>query len=293
MLREVLKIFSTRDITEEFVACNCWPVKSGWSITSWKENLGKVPVPDFGSCFRLTKEAIVGSIEHRADDILGPETSNEYKSIKQKLGGTRANRVFHAFRSKPLHSLLPRGTRPLKIKRKASGLSQVAVVDLLPRVLKRRRRERAVRTWTWMEMCPLHGDLVFRLSLAPISDAPISMIAPPPALMLWKSVNMEMSKQEPKSDDGTEGGGKIEVADSAALTAKPHETVMLSARQSSSGSLSAGSSSSLSNDSYEKEQQASADKPTTDVPSAHWASVIGKVSKGGGSQSESDAYFMS
>jgi hypothetical protein len=127
----------------------------------------------------------------------------------------------------------------------------------------------------------------------PISDAPISKIAPPPALMLWKSVNMEMSKQEPKSDDGTEGGGKIEVADSTTLTAKPHETVMLSARQSSLGSSSAGSSSSSSNDSYEKEQQASADKPATDVPNARWASVIGRVSKGGGSQSESDAYFMS
>lgn len=58
MLHEVSKIFSTRDITEEFVACNCWPVKSGWSITSWKENLGKVPIPDFGSCFRLTKEGM-------------------------------------------------------------------------------------------------------------------------------------------------------------------------------------------------------------------------------------------
>jgi hypothetical protein len=94
---------------------------------------------------------------------------------------------------------------------------------------------------------------------------------------------VEMSEQEPESDDEMEGGGKIEVADSAALTVKPHETVMLRPRQSSSESSSAGSSSSLSNDSDEKEQHASADKPVTDAPCARRASAVSEVSEGGGS----------
>jgi hypothetical protein len=102
-----------------------------------------------------------------------------------------------------------------------------------------------------------------------------------------------MSEQEPESDDEMEGGGKIEVADSAALTVKPHKTVMLRPRQSSSESSSAGSSSSLSNDSDKKEQHASADKPVTDAPCARRASAVSEVSEGGGSQSESDAYFVS
>jgi hypothetical protein len=86
-----------------------------------------------------------------------------------------------------------------------------------------------------------------------------------------------MSEQEPESDDGTEGGEKIKVADSAALT------VMLRPHQSSSKSSSAGSSSSLSNDSDEKEQHASADKPVTDAPCARRASAVSEVSEGGGS----------
>jgi hypothetical protein len=127
----------------------------------------------------------------------------------------------------------------------------------------------------------------------PISAAPVSTLAPPPAPIHRKPINVEMSEQEPESDDETEGGGKIEVADSAALTVKPHETVMLRPHQSSSKSSSAGSSSSLSNDSDEKEQHASADKPVTDAPCARRASAVSEVSEGGGSQSESDAYFVS
>jgi hypothetical protein len=127
----------------------------------------------------------------------------------------------------------------------------------------------------------------------PISAAPVSTLAPPPAPIHRKPINVEMSEQEPESDDGTEGGEKIKVADSAALTVKPHETIMLHPRQSSSESSSAGSSSSLSNDSDEKEQHASADKPVTDAPSARRASAVSEVSEGGSSQSESDAYFVS
>lgn len=38
-----------------------------------------------------------GSIERKADKILGRETTTEYKHIKQKLGGTHANRIFQFY----------------------------------------------------------------------------------------------------------------------------------------------------------------------------------------------------
>jgi len=35
MLREVSKVFGAHDIIEEYVACKCFPVREGWSISSW------------------------------------------------------------------------------------------------------------------------------------------------------------------------------------------------------------------------------------------------------------------
>jgi hypothetical protein len=35
ILREVSKIFRVCDITEEFVACGCFPMRDGWAISSW------------------------------------------------------------------------------------------------------------------------------------------------------------------------------------------------------------------------------------------------------------------
>ena len=59
MLREVSKLFSTRDIVEEYVACKCFPVREGWSITSWagrEKCVGGLPMPDFSTSFQITKE---------------------------------------------------------------------------------------------------------------------------------------------------------------------------------------------------------------------------------------------
>ena len=59
MLREVSKLFSTRDIVEEYVACKCFPIRDGWSITSWagKEKcLGGLPMPNFSTSFGITKD---------------------------------------------------------------------------------------------------------------------------------------------------------------------------------------------------------------------------------------------
>ena len=59
ILREVSKVLSMRDITEEFVVCRCFPVKEGWSVPSWappeKEVYG-LPMPNFSEAFGLQKE---------------------------------------------------------------------------------------------------------------------------------------------------------------------------------------------------------------------------------------------
>ena len=59
MLREVSKLFSTRDIVEEYVACKCFPVREGWSITSWagkEKRVSGLPMPNFSTSFGITKD---------------------------------------------------------------------------------------------------------------------------------------------------------------------------------------------------------------------------------------------
>jgi len=52
VLHEVSKHLGIRDITEDFVACGCFPMKEGWTITSWalvEKNFFGLAMPDF--CF--------------------------------------------------------------------------------------------------------------------------------------------------------------------------------------------------------------------------------------------------
>ena len=59
MLREVSKLFSTRDIVEEYAACKFFPVRKGWSITSWagrEKHVGGLPMPNFSTSFGITKD---------------------------------------------------------------------------------------------------------------------------------------------------------------------------------------------------------------------------------------------
>ena len=56
LLRKLSKTFSTRDLIEEFVACNCFPVWAGWMISSWLTEdrwIEGIPLPDFVSTFNL------------------------------------------------------------------------------------------------------------------------------------------------------------------------------------------------------------------------------------------------
>ena len=59
ILREVLKVFEVHDITEEFVACGCFPMRDGWIVSSWaleEKQVCELPMPDFSKVFGLHKE---------------------------------------------------------------------------------------------------------------------------------------------------------------------------------------------------------------------------------------------
>jgi len=56
LLRKLSKTFSTRDLIEEFVACGCFPVMAGWTISTWLAEdlwIDGIPVPDFAAVFSL------------------------------------------------------------------------------------------------------------------------------------------------------------------------------------------------------------------------------------------------
>ena len=59
MLCKVSKTFGTRDIIEEFVACDCFPVKAEWSIFGWLAEdrwIEGILVPDFVSTFNVCRD---------------------------------------------------------------------------------------------------------------------------------------------------------------------------------------------------------------------------------------------
>ena len=57
--RGVSKVLSMRDLTEVFIACGCFPVREGWTVSSWalprKEVYG-LPMPNFSEVFGLQEE---------------------------------------------------------------------------------------------------------------------------------------------------------------------------------------------------------------------------------------------
>ena len=59
ILREVSKVVSMRDIAEEFVACGCFPLREGCTISSWAPSEREVyglPMPNFSEVFGLRQE---------------------------------------------------------------------------------------------------------------------------------------------------------------------------------------------------------------------------------------------
>jgi hypothetical protein len=95
-------ILGGRDIIEEFVAAQVWPISSGWSPTkllyfnvNWADQ--KVPFPKFGIKLREAQsaEAFMEEVEKRVNVMVGEYTMNEYMAYKALVKHKkRINRVF-------------------------------------------------------------------------------------------------------------------------------------------------------------------------------------------------------
>jgi len=160
LLRKLSKTFGTRDLIEEFVACSCFPVRAGWTIFDWLTEdrwIEGIPIPDFVSIFNLRADRefsflvsfraeanahfvayvlcffdLAGVdpvvIESRADEMVGPVSRGEYKSLVSHLSGVRRNRVFHSLglsapqRAAELKIVEGQGVAPAHALEKAKAL---------------------------------------------------------------------------------------------------------------------------------------------------------------------------
>jgi hypothetical protein len=96
------KILGGRDIIEEFVAANIWPISYGWAPTeilffdvNWVAQ--DVPFPRFG--IQLSEDQntddFMDEIEKKVNAMIGESTMNEYKAFKNLVKHKkRINRVF-------------------------------------------------------------------------------------------------------------------------------------------------------------------------------------------------------
>jgi hypothetical protein len=82
-------IVGGRDLIEEFVAANIWPISHGWpprEIVSFNVNWAtqEVPFPLFG--LRLTNDQsakdFMSEVEKKVNEMIGQYTMNEYKAYK-------------------------------------------------------------------------------------------------------------------------------------------------------------------------------------------------------------------
>jgi hypothetical protein len=95
-------ILGGRDIIEEFVATQVWPISYGWApteIVSFNVNWAaqEVPFPKFGIKLRegQSADAFMVEIEKRVNLMIGEYTMNEYKAYKALVKHKkRINRVF-------------------------------------------------------------------------------------------------------------------------------------------------------------------------------------------------------
>jgi uncharacterized protein YktA (UPF0223 family) len=96
------KIFGGRDIIEEFVGANIWPISYGWAPTeilffnvNWAAQ--EVPFPRFGIQLPEDQSAddFMDEIEKKVNAMIGESTMNKYKAFKNLVKHKkRINRVF-------------------------------------------------------------------------------------------------------------------------------------------------------------------------------------------------------
>jgi hypothetical protein len=148
------KILGGRDIIEEFVAANIWPISYGWAPTeilffnvNWAAQ--EVPFPRFSIQLPEDRSAddFIDEIEKKVNAMIGESTMNEYKAfnnlVKHKK---RINRVFSevcgdkSFRSRrpgikkraPAIVVASCSSEPLKTSRRSSSKKRKGVDDGTP-----------------------------------------------------------------------------------------------------------------------------------------------------------------
>jgi hypothetical protein len=102
MFHLVSAIVGGRDLIEEFVAANIWPISHGWApreIVSFNVNWAtqEVPFPLFG--LHLTDgqraEDFMTEVEKKVNNMIGEYIMNEYKAYKNLVKHKKKiNRVF-------------------------------------------------------------------------------------------------------------------------------------------------------------------------------------------------------
>jgi uncharacterized protein YktA (UPF0223 family) len=109
-------IIGGRDVIEEFVAADIWPISAGWQPASmihltvdWVTQ--RVPFPRFNLRLKESQslQNFIAEVEGKVDAMVGESTLNEYKAFKALVKHKRrVNRVFSKFsvetalRSRPL-----------------------------------------------------------------------------------------------------------------------------------------------------------------------------------------------
>jgi hypothetical protein len=144
-------IIGGRDLIEEFVAANIWPISHGWApreIVSFNVNwvAQEVPFPLFGLHLRdgQSAEDFMIEVEKKVNDMIGEYTMNEYKAYKNLVKHKKKiNRVFSeicgekSFRSRrpgppvkmPCVVVASCSVTPLKALRKRSSKKSKGTTD--------------------------------------------------------------------------------------------------------------------------------------------------------------------
>jgi uncharacterized protein YktA (UPF0223 family) len=147
-------ILGGRDIIEEFVAANIWPISYGWAPTeilffnvNWAAQ--EVPFPRFGIQLPEDQNAddFMDEIEKKVNAMIGESTMNEYRAFKNLVKHKkRINRVFSevcgdkSFRSRrpviktrtPPVVVASFSSEPSKISRKSSSKKRKGSDDETP-----------------------------------------------------------------------------------------------------------------------------------------------------------------
>jgi hypothetical protein len=144
-------IHGGRDIIEEFVAANIWPISYGWApneIVTFNVNWAaqEVPFPRFGIQLPENQSAdeFMDEVEKKVNAMIGESTMNEHKAFKNLVKHKkRINRVFSevcgdkSFHSRrpginkkaPAVSVASCSSGPPKISRKTSSNKRKGIVE--------------------------------------------------------------------------------------------------------------------------------------------------------------------